>query len=248
MIIWGRDRKSVRRNLGNTSTCPQCGHTKTASVVVDYDYNHLYGLFRYVHNVRTSLSCDSCGFTQVVDKREQRALFAELGGNPIPFMDRYGGSVLLLIVAGSVAYAFLSQASRDISGNIVKSGAIDIFEIRPGDCYDDGTSDIETEYREFSDLYVVPCANPHDNEIFAIFELDIDTYPGREALYDIAYDKCIQRFEDFVGRDFKSSSLDVDTFWPTETSWTQFSDREVVCAVYDIDGAKMSGTAKGSGI
>ena len=48
----------------------------------------------------------------------------------------------------------------------------------------------------------------------------------------------------FVGRNYESSSLDIMTLFPTTESWAQ-NDREVICAVYDINAIKLVGSAKG---
>ena len=70
------------------------------------------------------------------------------------------------------------------------------------------------------------------------------TFPG-DAIADMAHEGCLARFESFVGRDFESSSLDVATLHPSRESWHGQGDREVVCAVYDIDANKLTGSMKG---
>ena len=60
----------------------------------------------------------------------------------------------------------------------------------------------------------------------------------------MAHDGCLERFEAFVGKDYESSSLDIATLYPSAESWQQ-SDREVVCAVYDVDAEKLTGSVKG---
>lgn len=45
----------------------------------------------------------------------------------------------------------------------------------------------------------------------------------------------------FVGRDYESSSLDIMTLFPTIESWAQ-NDREVICAVYDMNATKLVGS------
>jgi hypothetical protein len=62
---------------------------------------------------------------------------------------------------------------------------------------------------------------------------------------EMAHEGCLARFESFVGRDYDSSSLDIATLFPSYESWHQQSDREVVCAVYDIDGKKLAGSVQG---
>ncbi|MDH3431115.1 MAG: septum formation family protein [Gammaproteobacteria bacterium] len=143
---------------------------------------------------------------------------------------------------GFVVYGVVNEADRDDSGAIVRGGNVDAFSMQIGDCFDDaGLSD------EVSSLPGVPCSEPHDNEVYAVFDLTIETYPDDEALWELANQSCIERFEAFVGIDYDSSSLDVSTMYPTLESWKQ-DDREVVCAVYDLNANKLTGSVQGSGL
>jgi hypothetical protein len=248
MFVWGKGHKSARKSVIANSSCPGCGRADRMSVVVDYDYSHIYWLFRFVRNRKTSLVCEHCGMAQSADQERERDLYAKLGGNPIPIMDRFGGVALLLIVAGLVAFSFQSQVSRDSTGAIVRAGQVGVFDIRVGDCFND--QDTATEASEIEVLGVngVPCAQPHDNEVFAVFDLRRDTYPEDEALRDIATDECLEHFEPFVGRDYWTSSLDIFAIYPTRRSWHELNDREVVCILYDMELNKLQGSMKGSGI
>ena len=244
MFIWGSGHNTVQKSVTDNCICSGCGGTNNLSVVVDYDYSHIYWIFKSVKNVRTSLVCENCGHAQDADDQKKSDLFEKLGGNPIPFMDRFGGVVLVLIFAGAVAYGFLSEASRDSSGAIDRSGRVDAFDIRLGDCFNDSAS----AGAEISDIDGVSCASPHDNEVFAVFDLDLKMFPEGDAITDIALDACVQRFEPFVGRDYSSSSLDVTAMFPTRQSWNELNDREIVCALYDIDLKKLQGSMRESGI
>lgn len=139
-------------------------------------------------------------------------------------------------------YGAMTNVDRDDSGAIVEAGALDAFEMRQGDCFNDP----DTYTEELNSLPGVPCSEPHDNETFAVFDLAIDDYPEYD-IADISESSCIDRFQTYVGRDYETSALDVVTMYPTAESWAQ-NDREVVCALYDMSGEKMVGSARGSGI
>lgn len=147
--------------------------------------------------------------------------------------------IYLLVALGFVAYNAITEADRDSTGAIVGEGSVDAFQVRVGDCFDDSSS-----LDEISSLPGVPCSDPHDNEAFAVFDVSVTTYPGDDAMGELANTSCIERFETFVGKDYESSTLDVFTMYPSTDSWTQ-NDREVVCAVYDMNAAKLVGSAKG---
>ena len=57
-----------------------------------------------------------------------------------------------------------------------------------------------------------------------------------------------RRFSSFVGMDYDSSVLDITALYPSTDSWKMQDDREVVCAVYDMNGGKLTGSARGSSI
>lgn len=151
--------------------------------------------------------------------------------------------IYILAALGFVAYGAMTGADRDSSGAIVGEGTVDAFNMQVGDCFNDtGTYD-----DEITSVPGVPCSEPHDNEAFAVFDISLPEYPSEDAMGEIAYNSCVERFEAFVGRDYESSSLEVTTMYPTQGSWNQ-DDREIVCAIYSMDTVKLVGSAKGRGL
>ena len=155
-------------------------------------------------------------------------------------MKKWG--LYILIALGFAGYNLLTQADRDGSGAIVDQGSIDAFAVKLGDCFNDPSSD---GLSEVSSLHGVPCSEPHDNETFAVFDLGLASFPGEDKIADVAFDACLERFEPFVGRDYESSSLDIYALYPTDASWKHHNDREVVCAVFDMEAKKLTGSVKG---
>src|SRR6185503_12118916 len=131
-------------------------------------------------------------------------------------------------------------AERDETGAIVAEGGVDAFQVRVGDCFDDGSA---FDSEEVASVAGVPCSKPHDNEVYAVFDVAEQSFPG-EALAGIAHEGCLARFEGFVGNDYDSSSLDIATLYPSSESWSQQNDREVVCAVYDVEAKKLTGSVR----
>jgi hypothetical protein len=148
-----------------------------------------------------------------------------------------------VVVMGYLAYGAITNADRDDSGAIVGEGNIDAFHMRVGDCFDNSSAFEE----EVSELPGVPCSQPHDYETFAVFDVSIDSYPSEESMIELAYDSCLERFDPFVGTDYDSSILEIITLYPTDESWQQ-DDREIVCALYDMNDEKLVGSTQGSGI
>lgn len=148
-----------------------------------------------------------------------------------------------IVVMGYLAYAAVSNADRDATGAIVGEGNLNAFQMRIGDCFDN--SDAASD--EVSELPGVPCSQPHDYETYAVFDLALDSYPSEDSMNELAYASCLERFDAFVGTDYESSVLEIITLYPTMTSWQQ-DDREVVCALYDMNAQKLIGSTKGRGI
>ena len=66
--------------------------------------------------------------------------------------------------------------------------------MRAGDCFDD------PQETEFEDVAGVPCFEPHDNEVYAVFDVSFNEFPGQAAMSDAATEACLKRFRKFVGR------------------------------------------------
>lgn len=156
--------------------------------------------------------------------------------------------IVLAATLGIVGFRAATDAGRDPSGAIVTSGALAAFEVRVGDCFNDTAALADGGDDRIDDLPAVPCSVPHDNEVFAVFDLDLERFPSEEEMSQIALDACIEHFEMFVGIDYQTSVLDVMTLYPTAESWKRGNDREVVCAVYDMTAEKLVGSVRGSKI
>ena len=90
----------------------------------------------------------------------------------------------------------------------------------------------------------VPCRQPHDLEVIAVFTLDEGEYPGRPDVARAAGDGCQQRFADYVGTTQDSSGLVLVPYTPDRLAWEQ-GDRDVTCAVSRPDG-QLEGSVEGS--
>ncbi len=123
-----------------------------------------------------------------------------------------------------------------------------VWTLEVGDCFDDWEgATISTESQEVSDVPIVDCAEPHDNEIYSKQDLPDGSYPGDAAMEQTVIEVCYDGFESFVGRSYEESSLDFGWLFPTSESWAE-GDREVVCFVYDFELAKLTGSMENSGI
>lgn len=151
-------------------------------------------------------------------------------------------AVYLMAVVGFGIYGAATSVDRDSSGAIVAEGNIGAFNVRVGDCFNDVGFDDEV-----SSVPGVPCSDPHDNEAYAVFDVSVPSYPEGEGMSELAYESCMDRFAAYVGKDYESSSLEITTMFPSQQSWRE-NDREVICAVYDMNAQKLTGTTRGSAL
>jgi hypothetical protein len=118
-------------------------------------------------------------------------------------------------------------------------GSASVFDLAVGDCFDDPASG-----GEVSSVESVDCAEPHDNEVYAVYDYDGDEYPGEEAMTAAADEGCEARFEDYVGIGYFDSELYSTHLTPTQDSWDE-GDREIVCVLYE-PGVKLEGSMEGA--
>ena len=89
---------------------------------------------------------------------------------------------------------------------------------------------------EVSDVPLVECSEEHDGEFFHSHELSVDSYPGDTAVSGEAEEICAGgAFTDFVGVDYMSSEIYVGYLTPTEQTWNQLDDREILCYLETTD-------------
>ncbi len=133
----------------------------------------------------------------------------------------------------AVAVAIVAAAGCSAPGNV--------FSLTAGDCFDDPDGAVD----EVTDLPLVDCEEPHDNEVYAATELPDGDFPGPDQTLALAEDRCLPAFEPYVGQPYEASELFATWLVPTEGSW-QDGDREIVCVLFD-DPGPLKGSMEDSG-
>lgn len=127
----------------------------------------------------------------------------------------------------------------DTTQEIVEEGDADVFALMVGDCMNEVSEELVSE------VPVVPCDQPHDEEVFFDFTIEGEEYPGDDAVQTQSDEGCLAQFETFVGLAYDSSTLDFYAYRPSQESWESLDDRVVSCVIYDPAG-QVTGTLAGA--
>jgi hypothetical protein len=106
-------------------------------------------------------------------------------------------------------------------------------DLRVGDCLP--LVDYSDEEGDIYELPVVPCDQPHTDEVFFIYDLEGEEFPGEADLENAAWDGCLAEFEAYIGTSYADSVLDYYTYQPTKASWVRADDRTVHCILYSYE-------------
>lgn len=130
-----------------------------------------------------------------------------------------------------------------LSGPPADAVAEGLRSVRAGQCFwpprdDPGAEDTA--------VWIVDCSTPHRHEVLDVLVYDGPVgdegrYPGSAFIQEWADERCVERFEPFVGLPWSRSELDLMMWWPSAASWER-ADREVVCAVFDPTGEYTTGS------
>lgn len=122
--------------------------------------------------------------------------------------------------------------------------------VLPGQCFDELPDPTQQPFA----VLVIPCEDPHTFEVFAQTKIDLGAaapagggYPGELAVANAAEAQCFAGFTPFMGSQWEASIYDIQTWWPSEQSWTEDRDRSIICAVYRVTGGRNKGSVRGSG-
>ena len=157
----------------------------------------------------------------------------------------------LTVATIAAAAAVLSGCSLlgqvdNLTGDDPTTGDDDVFSIKVEECFNDDTPEGET----VSEVQKVDCAEPHIWEAYKsiIIEDGDGSYPGEDVVIEKAQTDCKAAFEEYVGISYDDSTLYLSYYYPTEETWTEINDREILCIVTTTDdfATKAPGSVKGS--
>lgn len=117
-----------------------------------------------------------------------------------------------------------SPASSSPASSASPAG-VSPFALGVGDCFDNpvGGQNLITA------ISVLPCTQPHDQQVFAKFSLGGSNYPGDAAVQRQANSGCNSRSSD-VDQSKTNSSMRLYFLYPTSGNWI-LGQRTVICAI-----------------
>jgi len=157
-------------------------------------------------------------------------------------------SALLLSGCGAIVDSLTgpSEAQRDEpNGEVTAASDADVFSLKLGDCANQPPT--EDGASEITSMPVVPCSDPHTDELYAEKELEPGEFPGDEAITTLTEEFCLAEFEGFVGLGYDESTLDIWPMFPSEQGWTVDDDRVIQCFI-TAGPEPTTGSLAGAGI
>lgn len=130
-------------------------------------------------------------------------------------MKRLIAAVLLALAVSGCAASTQPQAPRTTEPPLA--------QLSVGDC----TAELDSG--QTLEVPTVDCAKPHNWEVAGLVPLEEQTYPGKDALRDVASHKCPTLFRDYLGVNTAASPYALTYLAPSEVHWRDAGNRTVVC-------------------
>jgi hypothetical protein len=90
----------------------------------------------------------------------------------------------------------------------------------------------------------VPCTQPHEGEVFAVFDLPAGDYPGSAAVDDQVSRECNDRLTAYSPSAGSDPDIGLFSVYPLQQNWNR-GDRQVVCLATASSGSTTTGSIKG---
>ncbi len=177
---------------------------------------------------------------------------------PLRHRFRFAAALLCLALAATGCFdANLGSSSTTTTSaartttTLVPRGLLSrLDQVLPGQCFDPLPDRDQRPYA----VLAIPCEQPHRNEIFDRISYRAEDskpaprgapYPGETAVRTMAEQACYSRFETWMGIAWTSSDFDIETWYPSATSWAA-GDRSITCTAMEFRGRPTTGSARGS--
>jgi hypothetical protein len=112
-----------------------------------------------------------------------------------------------------------------------------VFGLRPGQCFNSLPNGI-------AGAHALPCAQPHDGEIYGTFRVAGPDWPGSAALGSQARLGCQARLAGYLNPQLDTSDLADSYAYPNQGAWAA-GEHSVICEIRGTAG-KLTGSVRAS--
>jgi hypothetical protein len=135
--------------------------------------------------------------------------------------------VWLVIVIAAVAIGLSTSSGRSASSPPTQPGVTSVYSLRTGDCLQNPGARLG-----ITSIKLVPCDQPHNAQVFAVFPVAGGGYPGTAALRRQAAVGCHTRIAGSINRSLITNSMTLQYLYPESQSWAD-GHRSITCLVVD---------------
>ena len=167
-------------------------------------------------------------------------------GPPAPVSSRRGRRLLLVLFALACALAVAAAAvivvivvHRPRQAHVAaRPLRATVFRLHPGQCFNSLPNGI-------GGAHAIPCARPHDAEIYGDFRVAGRRWPGTAALGEQARQGCQSRLGGYLNPQLATTGLAESYAYPNEGAWAA-GVHSVICEIRSTQG-KLTGSVRASG-
>ncbi len=159
---------------------------------------------------------------------------------PGPARGRKGLALVLAALAGAVVVAtvvavaaLVTHHPRHVQASHPLRGTV--FLLRPGQCINFGPYGTAA-------AHVVPCAQPHNAEIYGAFKVAGRHWPGAAVLSEQARQGCQSRLSGYLNPQLNSNGMAEFYVYPNPGAWAA-GGRSVICEIRGTHG-KLTGSVR----
>lgn len=160
----------------------------------------------------------------------------------------------VIAIVGTLMLAALSSGCSPAEQKSTESVSQGYDEAFVGMCFNDASPE-DTHIDEGSNAAItnlalesLSCQAPHDNEVYYIYPLpaEAETKLDTEAFFEDMLDICEDKFEDYIGSDYRESYYEMSVLFPTTESW-KLGHKQAICYAFHPEAKKLDFELKGIG-
>jgi Septum formation len=146
--------------------------------------------------------------------------------------------MIFVVIAAAAAAGVLVVTTHGLrQKTIVTYRPAAVFGLRTGDCINASPNGLS--------VTILPCATPHQAEVFATFSLTGSSWPGGSAVNQQADSGCTDRIAGYLNPQLLNAGLTQEYVYPNQDAW-KAGIRTVVCEVSSSTGP-LTGSVRQSG-